>query len=1511
MVEEGKTLQQILHLVQPDPVLLQHAHIFDGDRLISRDLWEDYIPKINSNITIRVVPTGGGDDGNKGLRIVLALVILVVSLGTAWWIGGAFGAFVGGTVGIGGSLLVNALVPPAEPKIDDKGEDQSRSLSLIEGARNDVRPFGVIPSVLGSVRMVPPFAAKPFTEFLGSTQFLRLLWCWGYGELQVEDLKIGETLIDDFADADDLEEIDGPLTYPGTLTDPPLEIYTQTVFEEDLNEPLTNVDGTEDWARDGVIRTSQPNADEISLDIFFPGLVRLQTDGDIKLVKVELQAQFRVTGSSDTWEVTTAGSPFASRTKDLGSAPAPFRKIFGRKTVLATSYRTDVLLLNSKTGTLRVREGDRTQILSLAKPPKFNRLNWLQLATIDRDSVTQNAVIDAHITDTRKDDYPFDDNDPETVWSGTDFNVTAGATDKTLEIAAGTLYSEFLVAEEKTSSGVIKNFSFKFDAPGQFDVRVRRVTIDSTGANKIDKAFWRKLRTIRNVPPINKKGLALTEMKIKVTEKLDGILDSLSGLVTTIAKDWNGSVWVERATNNPASLIRHVLQGPANARALPDSRLNLIDLQDFHLHCETKGYSFNMVRDFPSDIRSTLRDIAAAGRGTPNLKDGKWGVVFDKVQTIPTQHFSPRNTFNFNGDILYPDLPHGFKIRFFNASKGYRQDSMIVYRDTFDVNNSSKFEELELPGVTDEEQIFILGRYHIAVAERRREEYSFNADIEHLVCTRGDLVKFTNDVPLFGITSGRVKVVQDDGTDATGVTVDEPLSMAAGGNYSLRFRKADGTTLVRVLVTNAGLQTTVVFTTKILIANGPQVGDLFMFGTTGKESVDLLVKNIIPLSELNAKLTCVDYAPEVFDADLSPLPPFNSQITISPGFEVPFIIDVRSDEFVLLRNSDGTLNSRILITLGAVSAVTNTVEAVQCQFRITGNNQFLFCPEHPPGVREISIIPVQDKETYDFRLRYKYKDGTFGEWTDTVSHTIIGKSNPPADVQDFRKVIGTDSVTLRWDTNTDPDIKEYEIRDGSSWGAGVLVDKVDGTSLVVPVFTGTKTFQIKAIDTSGNESTNAVSTSITVTVPDLPLLLQFYDGPDFVFTWTSNKGTFVIDHWEVRKGGTDWASATVVNSQVFTARFQERLTFTGEVTYRFRAIDKAGLESATASFAVLPALPTTDPAINSLVIDNQVFLDWAISGAGSLPVDYWEIAKGAVQSTAVTIGTFAATAALILEKVAGTFTYWVIPFDTAGNEGVGWSIALMVDDPPDFEFKNQFKPDFASGVNVNVFRVNPNQLHFEQGAYGPKIVGPQRTFQQHFDDKSWADPQAQVTDGYNVWSQDGTASTTGSYEEEFDAGVVIVSAKITLATEEVDLNGGVTWTPTISWKKLSGDSWTDGASGATTVFASDFQFIKIDYALAVDTDNKDYGRIIDFSVAVKVKTISDQGSYTHSANPSTVTLSTTFVSISSITASVEHASLARFAVIERVDVTSFKVRVFDDAGTAQTGDTVNWIVRGV
>ena len=193
-------------------------------------------------------------------------------------------------------------------------------------------------------------------------------------------------------------------------------------------------------------------------------------------------------------------------------------------------------------------------------------------------------------------------------------------------------------------------------------------------------------------------------------------------------------------------------------------------------------------------------------------------------------------------------------------------------------------------------------------------------DVENLVALRGNRVKLEHDAPLIGIGDGRIKTVETDGGSpefVTAFTVDDTIGIPDDGLYYVRIRRTDGVQLYKELVTVPGNTSSFEFATPFSVDDAPAAGDLCYFVEAGEE-VDAIITRIEPQEDLTARITLINYAPEIFTAESSEIPPFNSHLSTPLEFIRPLppvLLTEQSDETVMLRNSDGTFISRAIFTL--------------------------------------------------------------------------------------------------------------------------------------------------------------------------------------------------------------------------------------------------------------------------------------------------------------------------------------------------------------------------------------------------------------------------------------------------------------------------------------------------------------------------------------------------------------------------------------------------------------------
>ena len=515
------------------------------------------------------------------------------------------------------------------------------------------------------------------------------------------------------------------------------------------------------------------------------------------------------------------------------------------------------------------------------------------------------------------------------------------------------------------------------------------------------------------------------------------------------------------------------------------------------------------------------------------------------------------------------------------------------------------------------------------------------------------------------------------------------------------------------------------------------------------------------------------------------------------------------------------------------------------------------------------------------------------------SQVVYGKTLPPADVTGFTANIDKDiGLRLSWNANTDVDIDSYEIRQGSSWASATLYGSVKGTTLKVGYLpSGTQTWLIKAIDTSGNYSENAVSVSSTIYLPGQPEITGTYAGHNLVLNWTPEEGSLATQYYEVRYGST-WAGATslgFVKATTFTTKAQ----WSGTRTFWVAAVDLNGAYGQEASYDAV-VFPPSAVSIVQEVIDNNVLLRWT-DAQQTLPIDYYEVRRGDTYAGSTLIGNIYSRFSVVFETAAGDYTYWITGVDVAGNVGTSASVAATVNQPPDYQLQFDYNTDFSGTLS--------NMILQDGKLYGP--FDTTETWQSHFTSRSWDQPQDQIDAGYPYYLE--PTATSGYYEQTIDYGAVLAATKITVTTTHQQIDGTADITTKISVRETTGDPWID-YDDMSSVYVTNFRYAKIRLTLA-STGGNDLTEISGINVRFDVKLKSDAGVATANSSDSggtTVYFNTTFVDVHSITLTPQ-STTACYALYDFVDApypTSFKILVFDNAGNRVT-KPVSWSAKGV
>ena len=303
---------------------------------------------------------------------------------------------------------------------------------------------------------------------------------------------------------------------------------------------------------------------------------------------------------------------------------------------------------------------------------------------------------------------------------------------------------------------------------------------------------------------------------------------------------------------------------------------------------------------------------------------------------------------------------------------------------------------------------------------------------------------------------------------------------------------------------------------------------------------------------------------------------------------------------------------------------------------------------------------------------------------------IIYIVSEPSAVSSIVHVFNIGDVNITWTApgTTHQGIKEYEIREGSTWAAGTDPKVVTTASITYPVTWGpglygsvgvdSKTFWIAAKDYSDNYG---VPKSFTCAIarPDATILTSNITGPNVILNWTTPSSNLPIVDYVLRYGDV-WSSATDIAISKVTD-WTTKVTWgpTTPRTFWVTSVDSAGNEGIPASVpieVIKPGKPTVTNTYNTV----NVLLQWSSTSAVTLPIDTYEIRYGDTWSNGRNLSGVLATDALFAPELKSgttksvrcswgpfsgepTRTFWVAPIDTAGNYGDKGFVDVTIDVP--------------------------------------------------------------------------------------------------------------------------------------------------------------------------------------------------------------------------------------------------------
>lgn len=714
----------------------------------------------------------------------------------------------------------------------------------------------------------------------------------------------------------------------------------------------------------------------------------------------------------------------------------------------------------------------------------------------------------------------------------------------------------------KTTSRYQRSHRIELTGAPPWDIRVRRITADSTQINLQNQTWWdtyteiidAKLRYPNSAlvgikidasqfQSIPTRGYDMKLLRVRVPSNYNPVTRAYTG-------SWNGTFQIAW-TDNPSWCFydlltneRYGLGGLIDAAQVDKWALYQIGRYCDELVPNGFGgteprFTCNLYLQTRQEAYRVLQDFASIFRGMVFWATGSVTAVQD-APSDPVALFTAANVvegrFAYSGSGL--KARHTVALVTWNDPDDlYRQKVEYVEDADGIARYGVQQTEVVAVGCTSRGQANRVGRWLLYSERAETETAQFSVGLDGAVVRPGHIIKVADATRAAARLGGRVRTAT-----TSSITVDRaPLLDITG--WTIYATLPDGTVQERQVSSRSGDTIHV----GSAFSAAPATEGIWILSAP---SVEAQTFRVITVAEDQGAGT---YAITALKHEALKYAAIENGLVLQPR------------DFTLLNDRPSaptglTLSESLYTYQAEVRAKINVgwrgVEGVYTYFvewrRDNGNWNRV--ETRTPELELLDITPG----AFDVKVYSSNPAGILSAGFATGAINALGKTAPPADVTGLIAEVDKDiGITLYWDKVPDIDLDGYEVRQGSTWATAEQLGIVKSTVFSVGyIQAGLQTFLVRALDTSGHMSTTAASVSVTFSAPTPVTVTQEVIDNNVLLRWTESTATLSIRHYIVRRGAT-WAGATDIGTVAgrFTVIFE---TQGGTFNYWVAAVDLAG-----------------------------------------------------------------------------------------------------------------------------------------------------------------------------------------------------------------------------------------------------------------------------------------------------------------------------------------------------------------
>ena len=373
--------------------------------------------------------------------------------------------------------------------------------------------------------------------------------------------------------------------------------------------------------------------------------------------------------------------------------------------------------------------------------------------------------------------------------------------------------------------------------------------------------------------------IAMIGIKALATNQLNG--NPTLKFTKTKSKVWvwnpHNEQYEEKNANNPAwasydilHLCRY-LEDPNNlghyeyvVGGVSADRMLYDQFEEWAEFCEDKELYVNIEINQLGEMLDVINQkVAPIGHGRVLRFGTRYGCNFDCAK-LPVQMFGMGNikAGTFQEQFLPTnDRANAVELTYTDADNGFERETITIMAEDYDTATEVKTAQATFDGITSYDQAYREGKYQLFCNRYRIRTVTFEADIDSISCTIGDVVLVAHDVPKWA-KSGRIYKVEGD-------VLTLPVEL---GDTSLSYRILYRTVNDNMYTSNCEILSNAdgwceVKVASINPADPPQVNDIFDIAVQNIGSKPFIIQNISRAKDFTRRIDCIEYDERVYDED--------------------------------------------------------------------------------------------------------------------------------------------------------------------------------------------------------------------------------------------------------------------------------------------------------------------------------------------------------------------------------------------------------------------------------------------------------------------------------------------------------------------------------------------------------------------------------------------------------------------------------------------------------------------